>query len=208
VAVREVIAKIVHFLYRSRMRTEEAHHPAPEAELGARRLCDSGARDPLHDGRIVRIGTGNCMPDRCLEAEARRRIEERMHLLAGKPRAGSLCVERTAAGSHNVPALAQDDLVGPEATGVYPDLLQVLRNRVAREEIASCSKTQTRGVAGLHLRPPHPDVAQDVGFETALGLVDRLAEARCRTRWLRHTPQRGLIGFNPRALGLLPALYQ
>jgi hypothetical protein len=33
-------------------------------------------------------------------------------------------------------------------------------------------------------------------------------EVRWRTRSLRHTPQRGLIGFNPRALGLPPALYQ
>jgi hypothetical protein len=87
-------------------------------------------------------------------------------------------------------------------------LLQVLRNRVAREEIASCGKTQTRGIAGLYQRPPSPGVAQDVGFETALGLVDRLVEVRWRTRSLRHTPQRGLIAFNPRALGLPPALYQ
>jgi hypothetical protein len=84
----------------------------------------------------------------------------------------------------------------------------VLRYRVAREQMAGCSKTQTRGVARLHLRPPSPGVAQDVGFETALGLVDRLLEIRCRTRPLRHTPQRRLIDFNPRALGLLPALHQ
>jgi hypothetical protein len=131
-----------------------------------------------------------------------------MDLLAGKPRAGSRSVERTAAGSHDVPALTQDDLVALDPSAVYPDLLQVLRNRVAREQIASCGKTQTRGIASLHLRLPGPGIAQDVGFETALGLVDRLLEARCRTRSLRHTPQRGLIGFNPRALGLLPALYQ
>ena len=96
----------------------------------------------------------------------------------------------------------------PSPLGVHPDLLQVLRNRVAREQIASRSKTQTRGVASLHLRPPSTGVAQNLGFETALGLVDRLVEVRCGTRPLRHTPQRGLIGFNPRALGLLPALYQ
>jgi hypothetical protein len=207
-AVRKVIAKIVHFLYRGRMRTEEAHHLAPEAELGARRLCDPGARDPQHDGGIVRIGPGDCLPDRGLEAEVRRRIEERMDLLAGKPRAGFLPVERTAASGHDVPALAQNDLGGREPAAVYPDLLQVLCDRVAREEIARCSKTQARDVAGLHLRPPSPGVAQDVGFEAALGLEDRRFEARCRTRWLRHAPQRGLIGFNPRALGLLPALYQ
>ena len=131
-----------------------------------------------------------------------------MDLLAGEPRAGAFPVERAATGSHDEPALAQHDLVAPEPTAVDPDLLQVVRNRIAREEIASRSKTQTRGIAGLHLRPPSPGVAQDVGFETALGLVDRLVEVRCRTRPLRHTPQRGLIGFNPRALGLLPALYQ
>jgi hypothetical protein len=85
-----------------------------EAELGARRLCDSGARDPQHDAGIVRVGPGDCLPDRCLEAEARRRIKERMDLLAAKPRARSLPVERTATGSHDVPALAQNDLVGLE----------------------------------------------------------------------------------------------
>src|SRR5262249_9630659 len=121
VAVLKVIAEIVHFLYRGRMRTEEAHHLAPEAELGARRPCDPGACDPQHDAGIVRIGTGYCLPDRCLEAETRRRIEECMDLLAGQPCAGSLLVERTAAGSHDVPALAQNDLVGREAMAVHPD---------------------------------------------------------------------------------------
>src|SRR5262249_17348080 len=149
---------------------------APEAELGARSLCDPAARDPQHDGGIVRIGTGDRLPHRRLEAEARRRIEERMDLLAGKPRARSGAVERTTAGSHDVPALAQIHLVRREPGAVYPDLLQVPPDRVAREEIASRSKPQTRGVAGLHLRPPRVGVAQDVGLETALGLVDRLVE--------------------------------
>src|SRR5262249_27262179 len=137
VAVREVVAQIVHLLDRGRIRAEETHDLAPEAELGARRPGDPGARDPQHDGGIVRIGTGDGLPDRRLEAEGRRRIEERMDLLAREPRAGARAVERPATGSHDVPALAQRDLVGCEPAAVDPDLLQVLRNRVAREEIAS-----------------------------------------------------------------------
>src|SRR5215813_6739522 len=39
-AVPKVVAKIVHFLRRGRMRAEEPHHLAPETELGARRLDD------------------------------------------------------------------------------------------------------------------------------------------------------------------------
>src|SRR5262245_7476819 len=131
-----------------------------------------------------------------------------MDLPAREPHTCALPVERTATGSHDEPALAQHDLAALEPTAVYPDLLQVLGNRVTRKEIASCSKTQTRGIAGLHLRPPSPSVARDVGFEPALGLVDRVVEVRCRTRPLRHTPQGRLIGFNPRTLGLPPELDQ
>jgi hypothetical protein len=82
----------------------------------------------------------------------------------------------------------------------------VLGDRVAREQIARRRKTQPRGIARLHLRRKGRAVAQDVGFEAAPRLVDRRLEARCRARQLRYAPQRGLIAFNARALGLLPAL--
>src|SRR5262245_53736921 len=101
----------------------------------------------------------------------------------------SLPVERTATGSHNEPAFPQHDLAAVEPTAIDPDLLQVVRNRVARKEVASCSKTQTAGIARLQLRPPSPGIAQNLGFEPELGLVDRPVEVRCRTHPLRHTPQ-------------------
>jgi len=73
---------------------------------------------------------------------------------------------------------------------------------------AGCGKTQARGIAGLQLRLPVPGIAQGFGLEAAFGLVDRRQEIRWRARPLRHTTQRELIGFNSRALGLLPALNQ
>ena len=88
-----------------------------------------------------------------------------------------------------------------------PDLLQVLPGRVAREEIARSGKTKARGVAGLHLGLPCPGVAQDPVFEAALGLVECLLEVGCGARLPRHAPQRSLIGFSPRAQGLLPQPY-
>src|SRR5262249_12814993 len=104
-----------------------------------------------------------------------------MDLLAGQPRSRARSVKRSATRSRDVPALAQPDLVGAKSRGVHPDMLQMLRHRIAREEVAGRGKAQTRGIASLQLRLPGIGVAHDVGLEASLGLVDRIPEIRRRT---------------------------
>src|SRR5262249_5352041 len=136
------------------------------------------------------------------------RIEEGMDLLAGQPCARAGAIERSTACDHDVPALAQLDLVGAKPGAVHPDLLQMPGNGIAREEMACRGKAQPRGIAGLQPRPPGVGVAHDVVLEATPGLVDRVPEIRWRARSLRHAPQRIRVGFSPRELGLLPALNQ
>ena len=131
-----------------------------------------------------------------------------MNLAPRQPSARTCLVQRSATGSRNVPALAQHDLVGCEPAAVDPDLLQMLRNGVAREQMARRREAQARRITGLQPRLPHQGIAHDVGREAAPGLVDRRLEIRWRTGPLRHLPQRQPIRFSPRALGLLPALDQ
>ncbi|WP_225114648.1 MULTISPECIES: hypothetical protein [unclassified Bradyrhizobium] len=200
--------EVIHVLDRGGIRAEEAHHLAPEAMLSALRLCDPGARDPHRNSGIGRIGTRNRLPDRSLEADLPQRIEERMDLLARQPFGRTGGVERTAAGRHDIPSLAQHDLVAAQSRAVDPDLLQMLSDRIARKEIAGGAKTKTRRVASFQLRLPCRSIAKDVRLEATPGLFDRVLEIRWRTRPLRHMPQRQLVGFNPRALGLPPALNQ
>lgn len=190
------------------MRTEEAHGLAPEAKFHAWSPGNPGARDPQRDIGVTRIGTGDGLPERFLEADAAQRIEERVNLAARQPSARTCLVQRNATGSRNVPALAQHDLVGCEPAAIDPDLLQMLRNGIARKQIACCRKAQPRRITSLQPRLPDQGIAYDVGLEAAPGLVDRCLEIRWRTGPLRHLPQRQPIRFNPRALGLLPALDQ
>ncbi len=117
--------------------------------------------------------------------------DDSMHIQQRR-RVDRLVADQIAGQIEDAPAAERIGQVKTFESGSAPSAPQPRNARTDSEP----QQTQTRGIAGLHLRPPSAGAAQDVGFETALGLVDRLVEPLCRTRLLRHTPQRGLIGFN------------
>ena len=141
-----------------------------------------------------------------MEAQARRRIEEGVNLLARQPGAGARLVERAPTRRRDVPLPAQSHFFRAEPRVVDPDALQGRGHRIQRKEMSRRCKAQARGVTCLHLRAPGPGVALDLTGEAACGLFERVVEVGRGPCAAHHAAKRGVAEFYSFALGVLPAL--